>query len=154
MPKSTIKGENHFTSTIFILTKEKPVRVLMVHNKKLNKWVPPGGHQEFGENPYITAIREAKEETGIDISPYLVSPKRIDYRAEFLPSPQYILLEKIESSPFWPTHTHTDMIYVVYLPYQKAVLSSREASDIGWFTKAEIEKLDTYQNIIAVLSRI
>lgn len=32
-------------------------------------WCPPGGHMEFGESNAQAAIREAKEETGLDISP-------------------------------------------------------------------------------------
>lgn len=32
-------------------------------------WCPPGGHMEFGESNADAAIREAKEETGIDVSP-------------------------------------------------------------------------------------
>ena len=36
-------------------------------NKKLNKWLQPGGHIEYTETPAETAIRETKEETGIDI---------------------------------------------------------------------------------------
>ncbi len=32
-------------------------------------WCPPGGHMEFGESNEQAAIREAKEETGLDILP-------------------------------------------------------------------------------------
>lgn len=31
-------------------------------------WCPPGGHMEFGESNAEAAVREAKEETGLDIS--------------------------------------------------------------------------------------
>ena len=42
--------------------------VLLMFNKKLNKWLQPGGHIEDDELPFETCIREAKEETGMDIS--------------------------------------------------------------------------------------
>ena len=36
-------------------------------------WCPPGGHMEFGESNETAAIREAKEETGLDINTQDVS---------------------------------------------------------------------------------
>lgn len=36
-------------------------------------WCPPGGHMEFGETNEQAAIREAKEETGLEINPQDVS---------------------------------------------------------------------------------
>ena len=35
----------------------------------MGTWCPPGGHMEYGETNEQTAIREVKEETGLDISP-------------------------------------------------------------------------------------
>ena len=43
--------------------------LLMIYNKKLGKWLQPGGHIEGEEAPLQTAIREVKEETGIEIIP-------------------------------------------------------------------------------------
>lgn len=42
-------------------------KVLLMYNKKLHKWLQPGGHVKEDELPIDAAIREVKEETGIDI---------------------------------------------------------------------------------------
>lgn len=40
-------------------------RVLMVRHKKLQKWLPPGGHIELDEDTDQALRRELKEETGL-----------------------------------------------------------------------------------------
>ena len=45
-------------------------KVLIIkENRKniINKWNFPSGHLENGEHPFITAKREVKEETGLDV---------------------------------------------------------------------------------------
>ena len=43
-------------------------KVLLQRRGDSNKWGFPGGAVEPGETPEMTAVREAKEETGLDVS--------------------------------------------------------------------------------------
>ena len=53
-------------ASCYVIDFEKK-ELLMVNNKKLGKWLQPGGHIEGEETPQETAIREVSEETGVDI---------------------------------------------------------------------------------------
>lgn len=139
--------EKHFTSTVFLLTKETPKRVLLVHHKKFDKWMPPGGHKEFHENPVDTAIREVSEETGIEISDFLPPTEKIDSRAISIPLPQFILEEMIDSHKDQPEHYHLDMIYTVEVPHQEVKCCERESHDIRWFTLDEVHNLELFENV-------
>lgn len=45
----------------------KDNKVLLVYEKNMNFWGFPKGHMEKGENEIETALREVKEEVGIDV---------------------------------------------------------------------------------------
>ena len=42
-------------------------RILVVRPTYTNKWMLPGGRVERGETPHEAAIRETREETGLDV---------------------------------------------------------------------------------------
>ena len=46
----------------FIPFDEEKEKILLVHHKKADLWLPPGGHVDPGEHPKVTASREMEEE--------------------------------------------------------------------------------------------
>jgi len=59
------KVQKFFCVTVYVMDDEQ--RFLMLHNRKLDKWVPPGGKVDRDETPDQSAVRECFEETGINI---------------------------------------------------------------------------------------
>lgn len=59
----------HFTSSAFVLNKEK-TKILMAYHKIYNSWAWVGGHSDGDSDLLYVAMKEAKEETGIkNVSP-------------------------------------------------------------------------------------
>lgn len=54
----------HFTSSAFILNKER-TKMLMIYHKIYNSWAWTGGHSDGDSDLLYVAMKEAKEETGI-----------------------------------------------------------------------------------------
>jgi len=148
------RSEKQYTSTVFILSDERPPRVLLLHHRRYDKWQPPGGHRRPHENPIEAAVREVGEEAGLDISGYMMPARELDDRASSLALPRYLLEETIEASDDQPAHFHLDMVYVIEIPHQKATNSDHEAHEIGWFTEEEIERLDVFDNVRVTLKEI
>ena len=53
-----------FTVSVFIVYKQK---VLIRLHEKYPKWLAVGGHIELGEDANTAALREVKEEVGLDV---------------------------------------------------------------------------------------
>jgi 8-oxo-dGTP pyrophosphatase MutT (NUDIX family) len=80
--------------------------VLLHRHPKLGKILPPGGHIEANELPEEAALREVREETGLDVELYQsrVVPPAAD--AAHLAMPETLLLEDIAED-----HQHIDFIF-------------------------------------------
>ena len=55
----------HFTSSAFVLNKER-TKALMIYHKIYNSWSWVGGHSDGDNDLLYVAMKEAKEETGIE----------------------------------------------------------------------------------------
>lgn len=155
MSRVTLPGQKEFVASVMFLADTTPQKVLFVHHKKYDLWLQPGGHIEPDENPIQAAIREAEEETGIDISPFLQPGERIDEYAFPFPAPAFMVEEKIPPYGDTPEHFHLDMVYVIHLPdVVEARLEIDKANDIGWFTREEARNLKTFKNTQWMLDQL
>lgn len=65
-----------------ILTEGEEPKVLLVHRPKYDDWSFPKGKSEEGESLEATALREVKEETGLDCRIVRrLDPVRYEYRS-------------------------------------------------------------------------
>ncbi|KKR08489.1 MAG: NUDIX hydrolase [Parcubacteria group bacterium GW2011_GWC2_39_14] len=56
-----------FKIGVFAIIVDNQKRVLLGHRCDYNVWDLPGGGMESGETPWDCAVREVKEETGLDV---------------------------------------------------------------------------------------
>ena len=152
--RKTLPSEKHFCASVWVTTKTKPKKVLLLHHKKLDKWQQPGGHIEKFENPIEGAIREVVEETGIDISFLLNTIETIDEEGKFLPVPQFLMEQSIPAHKKEPAHFHLDIQYVVEIDEEQATHNKRESHGIQWFTKEEALKLPIHEDTKIVIKKL
>jgi len=92
-----------FTVAIFVVHDGK---VLLIHHRKLDKWLPLGGHIELDEDPEQAALREAKEESGLDVELIGERPPTTSPGTRALVAPRFLDIHRINA-----THEHIGMIY-------------------------------------------
>jgi len=121
-----------FTVSIFISQNRK---VLFIFHKQLQRWLPIGGHIELDEHPEQAAIREAKEESGLDVE--LIGDRSpIQKESGFLPllAPDYMYMHLIKE-PHW----HIGLIYFAKVKAGQVTLNIEEHQYIQWLHENELD---------------
>src|SRR5258705_6104772 len=93
-----------FTVAIFVVQEG---RVLLIHHRKLDKWLPLGGHIELDEDPEQAALREAREESGLEVELLGERPPTTEPGTRALIGPRLLDIHRISGN-----HRHIRMIYL------------------------------------------
>ncbi len=122
-----------FTVAIFVVQNGK---VLLIHHRKLDKWLPLGGHIELDEDPEQAAIREAKEESGLDVELLGERPPTTSPGTRALIAPRFLDIHRITD-----THEHIGMIYWARPRNGALALAAEEHHDIRWCSPNDLDTL-------------
>ena len=126
-------AEGHLTASALVLGADG-CGVLLLHHRKLERWLQPGGHADPGERDGASiALREAYEETGIEglcLHPDAPQPMDVD-------------VHDIPARGAEPAHQHLDLRYLVVAPSgAETMRAEAEASDLRWFEWSELAALE------------
>jgi len=132
-----------FVASVYIVSEGK---VLLVHHKKMGMWLPVGGHIEKDELPTECAVREAKEEAGVDIV-VIGKEKNYDDKVWVMAHPKAVQLEDIE-----PGHQHIDLVYFARLKDKSQQLKNDDEGidEVKWFSKEELNDVPPLVKIQAM----
>lgn len=126
-----------------------PRGVVLLKHKRLGFWLQPGGHIDPGETPWDAALREAREETGLDVRfAQVASGGAVD--GEGVPP-----LLHVDVHAGGRGHTHLDVRYLLDGGSADPNPPEGESQEIGWYDwDAAIEQADDgLEGILRFLQR-
>ena len=122
-----------FTVAVFVV---KGDTVLLIHHRALNKWLPLGGHIELDEEPETAALREVREESGLEVELIGERPPTTEEGTRALIAPRFLDIHKISDS-----HEHIGLIYWARPVNGTFALAPTEHHEIRWCNVDELERL-------------
>jgi 8-oxo-dGTP pyrophosphatase MutT (NUDIX family) len=122
-----------FTVAIFVVQNS---RVLLIHHRQLDKWLPLGGHIELDEDPEQAALREAREESGLEVELIGERPPTTQTGTRALIAPRFLDIHRITD-----THEHIGMIYWARPKKGTLTRAELEHHELRWCTEKELEGL-------------
>ena len=126
-----------FTATTFVVHDD---RTLLLHHRKLAMWLPPGGHIDPHELPDQAALREVREESGLEVE--LLTRGYVLGHVRVLPQPYCVLLEDIG-----PGHQHIDLIYFARVSGGTLAHAEREARAARWYSWEDLADPEIAEDI-------
>jgi len=101
-PTSRDQARAHFTASAFVVD-ERCERVCLIEHAKLGRLLQPGGHVEATDSSLeAAALREAIEETRLEVDFHPTAPKPFD-----------LDIHQIPDRPGEPAHFHLDVRYLL-----------------------------------------
>ncbi len=102
-------------------------KVLLVYEKNRNFWGFPKGHMEEGETEIETALREVKEEVGLDVE--------IDLEKRY--TLNYIIRDEIDK---------TTVLYIAKTKNEEIVMQENEIENAKWCSFEEAIDTLTFED--------
>ena len=138
-----------FCVEVFIVNKG---RVLLRMHDKYKIWLSVGGHVELHEDPTEAAIREVKEEVGLDIKLWDSRkwPENTDdYFTELIPP--ISLGRHAAKHPTRTDHEHVTMVYLATAESDTVTVeyAGDRSDEWRWFTKEELAAVELRDNVRA-----
>jgi len=143
-----VEVTRHFSATTYVVSNKG---VLLHKHKKLNIWLPVGGHIDRDELPEDAAIREVKEETGLDVD--LISPNELmsTTNGRELIRPHHMMLHNLN-----PFHQHIDMVFFAQATSTNFNVPEGESNNLKWFTKQDLENIkgDLFEDVLKIAGSV
>ena len=131
----------HITGSAFIVD-ESRTYTLLTHHAKLNKWLQPGGHADGDENISGVALRDAKEETGLNnFSALHNSIFDID-------------IHLIPARNNFPEHFHYDIRILLQASRDENYIVSEESHDLAWISLHDVESITENDSLIRMVRKV
>jgi 8-oxo-dGTP pyrophosphatase MutT (NUDIX family) len=130
----------HVTGSAWIVDRAGRA-ALLLHHRKLGKWLQPGGHADGDPDVRGVALREAVEETGLQtLAPAEAGIYDVD-------------AHDIPARGAEPAHVHYDVRYAFFADRNEAPHTSPESHDVRWVPLDEIEALGIDASVRRLISK-
>ena len=136
----------HFTASNWIVNKERTKAIMIYHNI-YKSWAWTGGHADGDSNLLNVALKEAKEETGLENLKVISDGI---YSLEIL-----TVSSHIKRGKFVPAHLHLDCCFLLEADENEQLrIKEDENSGVKWVDISEVENISNEEDMKPVYRKL
>jgi 8-oxo-dGTP pyrophosphatase MutT (NUDIX family) len=129
----------HITASAWVLD-DRREHVLLIHHRKLDRWLQPGGHADGDADALAVAQREVLEETGLETQP--ISPLIFDLDAHLIPA---------RGSE--PAHYHYDIRFLLSPKAGSRLHANEEVHTAEWVHLSQVKSRANERSILRMVEK-
>lgn len=140
----------HITGSAWVLSHDR-TKCLLLHHRKLDRWLQPGGHADGQTEIQQVALREAEEESGLtqlallgdcqDLVPLDIDVHKIPARFD------------AAGNMTEDAHEHHDIRFLVAAGANQELVLSEESHDLRWFTNQEVLQVTQEESVLRMMRK-
>ena len=130
----------HVTGSAWIVSPDRS-QVVLIHHRKLDRWLQPGGHADGDPDVAAVALREAQEETGLTRL-RLVHP--VIYDVDVHPIP---------ARNDEPAHLHYDIRFLLEADPNEPFRQTAETKAIRWVSIGEVGAFEASGSVLRMVRK-
>ncbi|AUV81383.1 NUDIX hydrolase [Salinigranum rubrum] len=136
----------HFTATVYLV--HDGATALHEH-PRLDIRLPPGGHIDRDELPHEAALREAREETGLEPTLLTDHAEVASETSRAIPRPRHLMLADVNRYGDQVGHQHIDHVFFATVDSRALTPDDDEepASAWDWYTTRELRAADVDNDV-------
>lgn len=140
----------HITGSAWILSADRR-RALLVHHRKLDRWLQLGGHADGQFQVDEVALREAREESGMsgfDFVPIGGALLPLDVDVHLIPARNDAAGRLLEDA-----HEHHDVRFLLVARPGQQIRVSHESHQLAWYTPEQVMRLTDEESLLRMLRK-
>ncbi|MGD2110553.1 MAG: NUDIX hydrolase [Phycisphaerae bacterium] len=131
--RSNLSG--HITGAAWLVNAAN-THALLTHHRKLGLWLQLGGHADGDPDALSVALREAREESGIE---QIVPVSRDIFDVDVHPIPAHNGV---------PPHLHYDVRFLLRVEGEPSLRITEESIELAWLSRPEVPRIVTDGSVL------
>ena len=140
----------HVTGSAWVLSRDRE-RCLLVHHRKLDRWLQPGGHSDGQPHVEQVALREAQEESGLSRLELVCEGAALvplDVDVHQIPARLDATGNVLEDA-----HEHHDIRFLLIADDGQELVLSDESHDLRWFSHDELLNITDEESVLRMMRK-
>lgn len=121
----------HVSGSSWVLNPARD-HVLMMHHRKLDLWLQPGGHADGDPDMLRVVLKETAEESGVDL-------EHIKLLSEIVFD---VDVHTVHESPHDPRHEHFDVRFLVEIDDRLPLPGNDESHEVRWVPLDQVSRFN------------